>query len=252
MNAPPDNGVDPALFGPPPRAGDAPQRPSSPDLAIRPRQTVQPENWETRSERWGCLMAAAQAGDGHAYEQLLRELDAWLRRFYARRLPSSAAEDARQDALLAIHAKRQTYAPSRAFGPWVTAIARYKWIDRVRDASRFAAQALDDDIPIEDHGEPAINAAAVDDLLGQLKPAQASVIRLVKLKGLSIARASGATGQSVALVKVNIHRGLKKLAALVACDIIAAANVRQSFGASTRKSLEPSSDPRAAQSRAKE
>ena len=219
MNALRDSTVDPSSFGPSPRVGDAPQRPSSPDPAIRPQQTVRSENWETRSERWGCLMAAAQAGDSHAYEQLLRELDAWLRRFYARRLPSSAAEDARQDALLAIHAKRYTYEPSRAFGAWVMAIARYKWIDRIRDASRFAALTLDDEIPVEDHGEPAISAAAVDDLLGRLKPAQASVIRLVKLKGLSIARASGATGQSIALVKVNIHRGLKKLAALVARDV---------------------------------
>jgi len=160
-------------------------------------------------------MTAAQAGDSHAYEQLLRELDAWLRRYYARRLPSPAADDARQDALLAIHAKRHTYAPSRPFGAWMTAIARYKWIDRVRDASRFAALPLDDEIPIEDHGRAAISAAVMDNLLGRLKPAQASVIRLVKLNGLSIARASGATGQSKALVKINIHRGLKKLAALV-------------------------------------
>jgi RNA polymerase sigma factor (sigma-70 family) len=234
MSALRDNAIDPSIFGPPPpRAGDPPRRPSS-DSAVRPRQTVRSRNWETRSEQWGRLMAAAQVGDGQAYEQLLRELDAWLRRFYARRLPSPAAEDARQDALLAIHAKRYTYTPSRAFGAWVMAIARYKWIDRIRDASRYAALALDDAIPIEDHGEPAIDAAAVDDLLGRLKPAQASVIRLVKLKGLSIARASGATGQSVALVKVNIHRGLKKLAALVACDVTVAANV----GVSARKSLD--------------
>jgi RNA polymerase sigma factor (sigma-70 family) len=217
MNAPHDNTT---------RVGDAAQRPSSSDLAVRPLQgtqtAVRSEDWNRRSERWGCLMAAAQAGDGQAYEQLLRELDVWLRRYYARRLPSPAAEDARQEALLAIHAKRHTYAPSRAFGAWVTAIARYKWIDRIRDASRFAALSLDDEIPIEDHGVAAISAAAVDDLLGRLKPAQASVIRLVKLKGLSIARASGATGQSAALVKVNIHRGLKKLAALVACDVITA------------------------------
>jgi len=32
---------------------------------------------------------------------------------------------------------------------------------------------------------------------------------------MSIARASGATGQSAALVKINIHRGLKKLTALI-------------------------------------
>jgi RNA polymerase sigma factor (sigma-70 family) len=238
MNALHDNASSPPVFGSPPRVGDSPQRPPSSDPAMRPRKAVRSKTWETRSERWGCLMAAAQAGDGHAYEQLLRELDAWLRRFYGRRLPRSAAEDARQDALLAIHASRHTYAPSRAFGAWVMAIARYKWIDRVRDASRFAAVSLDDEIPVEDHGGSAISAAAVDHLLGRLKPAQASVIRLVKLRGLSIARASGATGQSVALVKVNIHRGLKKLAALVACDVIAAANVRGSFVASPHKSFD--------------
>jgi RNA polymerase sigma factor (sigma-70 family) len=179
------------------------------------RKAVQAESWNGCSERWGRLMARAQTGDDLAYEQLLRELDAWLRRYYARRLPYPASDDARQDTLLAIHAKRHTYAPSRSFGAWVAAIARYKWIDRIRDASRYSAMALDEDIAVEDHGGAALSAAALDHLLGRLKPAQESVIRLVKLKGLSIARASGATGQSTALVKINIHRGLKKLASLV-------------------------------------
>jgi RNA polymerase sigma factor (sigma-70 family) len=179
-------------------------------------------NWDSRSERWGCLMVAAQNGDSQAYEQLLREIDVWLRRYYARRLPYPASDDARQDTLLAIHAKRHTYAPSRAFGAWVMAIARYKGIDRIRDASRFAALPLDEDISTEDHEVAAVSAAAIDELLGRLKPAQATVIRLVKLNGLSIARASGVTGQSAPLVKVNIHRGLKRLAALVSCDVIAA------------------------------
>jgi len=175
-------------------------------------------------------MATAQAGDSHAHEQLLREMDAWLRRYYARRLPHPASEDARQDALLAIHAKRHTYVPSRSFVAWVNAIARYKWVDRVREASRFAVVSLDDEIPIEDHGEAAISAATVNDLLGRLKPAQANVIRLVKLKGLSIKRASSATGQSAALVKISIHRGLKKLAALVSCVAIAATESAESSG----------------------
>jgi len=182
-------------------------------------------------------MVAAQGGESRAYEQLLRELDAWLRRYYARRLPRPAAEDARQEALLAIHAQRHAYTPSRSFGPWVAAIARYKWIDRVRDASRFAALSLHDEIPIEDHGDATINAIAVDDLLGRLKPAQASVIRLVKLQGVSIEGASGATGQSVALVKVNIHRGLKRLAALVACD---AGTLATSVNSSKPRSLSSS------------
>lgn len=179
------------------------------------RSRARQESWDTRSERWGRLMTAAQAGDSDAYEQLLRELNRWLRSFYARKLPGPAAEDATQDALLAIHNKRHSYQPSRPFGAWVTAIARYKWIDRIRDASRFAALSLDDEIAIEDHGEAAISVASLDNLLGRLKPAQASVIRLVKLRGLSVAHASGVTGQSAALVKINIHRGLKKLTAMV-------------------------------------
>src|SRR5262245_31247559 len=185
MNAPCDNAVVSSNFG------------------VRARQPagagLAPRNWDRRTERWGRLMVAAQAGERQAYEQLLRELDAWLRRYYARRLPHPAAEDATQETLLALHAKRHTYAPSRSFGAWVMAIARHKWIDRLREASRFRSVLLDDELPVEDQGEAAISAAALDNLLGQLKPAQASVIRLVKLRGLSIARASDATGQSAAL-----------------------------------------------------
>lgn len=201
MNAPCDNAVASSSFGV--RA----RQPAGTDLP--------PQNWDRRSERWRRLMITAQAGERQAYERLLREMDAWLRRYYARRLPRPAAEDATQETLLAIHAKRHTYARSRSFGAWVMAIARHKWIDRLREASRFRSVSLDDEVPVEDQGEAVISAATLDNLLDQLKPAQASVIRLVKLRGLSIARASDATGQSAALVKINIHRGLKKMAALV-------------------------------------
>jgi RNA polymerase sigma factor (sigma-70 family) len=201
--------------------GDPIEEPSRSEYDVRGRPraatTVRWADWASRSARWSHLMKEAQGGDDKAYEQLLRELDAWLFRYYARRLPHPAAEDARQDALLAIHAKRHTYEPTRPFGAWLVAIAHYKWVDRIRDASRYAALSLDEEgeMPIGDHGEAAISAATLDLLLCQLKPAQESVIRLVKLKGLSVARASGVTGQSAALVKINIHRGLKKLAALV-------------------------------------
>src|SRR5262249_36092789 len=110
---------------------------------------------------------------------------------------------------------------SKPFGPWIAAIARYKWIDHVRAASRCAALPLHDEIPTEDSGEAAMSAVEVDDLLKRLKPAQARVIRLVKLHGVSIEGASDATGQSASLVKVNIHRGLKRLAALAAGDATA-------------------------------
>ena len=80
----------------------------------------------------GRLMAAAQRGDKAAYRLLLDELRSWLARYYRRRLTEAHVDDAVQDALLAIHNKRHTYDPARAFAPWLAAIARYKWIDRLR------------------------------------------------------------------------------------------------------------------------
>jgi RNA polymerase sigma factor (sigma-70 family) len=188
------------------------------DVDARPevgRNAARWERWQKCSDRWGRLMMAARAGDQRSYEQLLRELDSWLRAYYARRLPHPSAEDARQEALLAIHAKRETFCSSKPFGAWVTAIARHKWVDRLRDATRYQTSPLLDEIAIGDHEEASIDTATLNELLSRLKPAQQDVIRLVKLKGLSIAGAAGATGQSAALVKVNIHRGLRKLASLV-------------------------------------
>lgn len=220
MNAVRDRTVDTSTFTAPPGADPVDRRSTSSPVGRGRRAPAltapRTRNWRARSEAWGCLMVAAQGGQEQAYERLLRELDAWLRRYYARRLPPAAAEDARQDVLLAIHAQRHSYSPAKPFGPWVAAIARFKWIDHVRQASRFAALSLSDDMTVEDRGNSAIDAVAIEHLLRRLKPAQASVIRLVKLLGVSIEDASGATGQSVALVKVNIHRGLKKLAALAA------------------------------------
>lgn len=170
---------------------------------------------DSPGQTWDCLMAAAQVGDAHAYRSLLVELVPWLRRYYARRLPPAITEDAVQDVLLAIHEKRHTYDPSRPFGPWLAAIARYKWIDRLQSLKAEAAEPLDETMGVPDHGDSVIAGATFQQLLAELKPPQAEAIRLVKLEGFSIEEASKATGQSVSLIKVNIHRGLRRLANIV-------------------------------------
>jgi len=164
---------------------------------------------------WSNLMAAAQRGEAAPYRRLLAELRPWLVRYFSRRLPPSAVEDAVQETLIAIHNKRQTYEPERPFGPWLAGIARYKWIDRLRSAGRHAADELPETLGTPDHESAVTSAIALEQLLATLKPAQAEVIRLVKLSGLSIEEAADRTGQSAALVKVNIHRGLGRLAKLV-------------------------------------
>lgn len=166
---------------------------------------------QDRTDHWRLLMAAAQAGDQESYRQLLTAIEPWLRNYYARRLPPAAVADAAQDAMIAVHQKRHTYDPERPFRPWLAAIARYKWIDRLRSMGREPAEELVDEHGVDSHEAAVTSAIVLDELLARLKPAQSSVIRLVKIQGLSIEEAASLTGQSAALVKVNIHRGLARL-----------------------------------------
>ncbi|MBV2150111.1 sigma-70 family RNA polymerase sigma factor [Sphingobium sp. AS12] len=168
-----------------------------------------------KSDDWGELMAAAQAGHGGAYRRLLGELRGWLERFYGRRLPPAMVDDAVQDTLIAIHEKRHTYDSARPFRPWLAAIARYKWIDRLRAMARTSSEELSDDIAVGDHESAVTSAVLLKQLLSRLKPAQAEAIRLVKIEGCSVEEASARTGQSGSLIKVNIHRGLARLAVMI-------------------------------------
>jgi RNA polymerase sigma factor (sigma-70 family) len=164
---------------------------------------------------WGSMMAAAQDGNADAYRRLLAELTPWLRQYYLRRLPAAATDDAVQDVLLAIHEKRHTYDRSRPFGPWLAAIARYKWIDRLRSRKREASEPLNENLGMPDHEDTVVAQSTFRRLLASLKPAQAEVIRLVKIEGYSIEEASKSSGQSVSLVKVNIHRGINRLTSAI-------------------------------------
>ena len=164
---------------------------------------------------WARLMIAAQGGDKAAYRVLLDELQVWLLRYYRRRLPPDLVDDVVQEALIAVHTKRHTWDPARPFGPWLAGIARYKWIDRLRNLKATRAEELSESLSVGDRGNDVISAKVLDDLLATLKPAQADAIRLVKLEGRSIEEAAALTGQSPSLVKVNIHRGLGRLAKTV-------------------------------------
>ena len=161
------------------------------------------------------MMAAAQAGDAASYRVLLGEICAWLRCYYHRRLPPAMVDDAVQDALLAVHAKRHTYDAERPFVAWLDAIARYKWIDRLRAMTSHPAGAPREHRPIADHGNAVSSASALEILLKDRKPAQADVVRPVELQRVGSKQASGRTGQTISRVKVTIHRGLERLSEMI-------------------------------------
>lgn len=162
------------------------------------------------------LMAAAQNGDKPAYNVLLSETGMWLERYFRRRVPPHQLDDLVQDVMLALHNKRNSYDPSRPFLPWLAAIARYRWVDHLRKVYKHESDLLEEGDAVEDSEEDVVNArVSLERLFVHLPERQVEVIELVKIEGHSIKEAAEKTGQSESLVKVNIHRGLKKLSALI-------------------------------------
>ena len=169
------------------------------------------------------LWLRAQDGDEAAYRAALQRMAVRLRAYLRRRLQAwpDEVEDLVQETLLAIHLHRGTWEASLPVSAWMIAIARHKLIDLWRRRGRRDAElaSLDD---LEDHEAPSTDDreehAARRDLgvlLRAIPPAQREAIVLTKIEGLTVAEVSVRTGASVASVKVQVHRGLKKLAELV-------------------------------------
>jgi RNA polymerase sigma-70 factor (ECF subfamily) len=167
------------------------------------------------------LWLRAQAGDEIAYRECLVRIATRLRGYLRRRMHDlpDEVEDLVQETLLTLHLQRGTYDPTLPVSAWVVAIARHKLVDLWRRRGR--RERLHD--PIDDVDEQLLAAAAEEagaardlgKLLQELPVAQRQAIVLTKLEGLSVAEAAARTGASESAIKVQVHRGLKKLAAIV-------------------------------------
>ncbi|WP_122662403.1 sigma-70 family RNA polymerase sigma factor [Pseudomonas viridiflava] len=160
-------------------------------------------------------------GDESAYRNFLAGLSTHLRGFLRGKLKGQPEdiEDLLQEVLLAVHNSRQTYRSEQPLTAWVFAIARYKLSDRFRARSRREVfhDSLEDagELLAEPHLEPAQASRDLEKLLNELPDRQRLPIQLVKLEGLSVIQTAQITGLSESAVKIGVHRGLKKLAALI-------------------------------------
>lgn len=168
------------------------------------------------------LWLKAQAGDEVAYGQALGMMAARLRAHLRRRLPRAQndVEDIVQEALLALHVQRGTYDASVPVSAWFFAIARYKLVDYWRKHGRREAlhDVFDDSVLDSALVSTAPDATAqrdLEQLLKALPDAQRRAIELTKLQGLSVFEAAQKLGASESAIKVQVHRGLKKMMQLV-------------------------------------
>lgn len=168
---------------------------------------------------WSKLMALAQNGDRSAYAALLQDLAPHIRSLSRRYFSvEEDVEDSLQDVLLTVHGIRHTYDPSRPFGPWILAIARRRFADRLRRRCRIR----DREVPLTAHLEilaapdsighlADLDRAVLHRAIRTLPLAQRRAVDLLRLRDLSLREASAESGIKQGALKVALHRAIQSL-----------------------------------------
>ncbi|MCW8924926.1 MAG: sigma-70 family RNA polymerase sigma factor [Xanthomonadales bacterium] len=173
--------------------------------------------YESDELRWSRMMANAQAGIESDYRALLSELTQVIHGFLRNRFGNGHfVEDCVQEALIAIHQARHTYDRRRPFRPWLFAIVRHKAIDtlrkqRTRQTVTDQYQETQEVLEQSDHANQAEAEMTRSRLLDALPEPHREVLVLTKIVGLSVAETAEKLGISQSLVKVRVHRAIRKL-----------------------------------------
>ena len=127
-------------------------------------------------------------------------------------------DDVVQDVLLTVHRVRHTYQPGRPVEPWLAAIVVRRSIDAIRKRGHIGRREVFNEAAYETFADPRAKEPLDADasrtlarMTESLPRGQKEAIILVKIKEMTLAEASLASGQSIASLKVNIHRAMKKL-----------------------------------------
>jgi RNA polymerase sigma-70 factor (ECF subfamily) len=170
------------------------------------------------------VLAAAQEGSEAAFSRLWRDGNPALLR-YVRVIAPEVAEDVVADAWVQVVRGLAGFrGDEQAWRAWLFTTARRRVIDHVRRRSRRPARPLDEvpagllpaapdaaDLAIE-----RISTRSAIALLAGLPTVQAEVILLRVVAGLDTDTVALMVGRSPGAVRVAAHRGLRRLAGMLA------------------------------------
>ena len=179
-------------------------------------------------EDFGALLSAAQAGDEAAFARLVRDAHPALLR-YLHVVSAADAEDVAGDTWVSVvRGLHRFRGDESAWRAWLFATARRRAVDEGRRrARRPAAVGLDPgDLPQHGHLDPAdvtlANLGLEDAMqaIRRLPAAQAEVLMLRLVAGLSTAAVAEIVGSSPGAVRVAAHRALRRLAADLSAEAV--------------------------------
>jgi RNA polymerase sigma-70 factor, ECF subfamily len=171
-------------------------------------------------------LAAARRGDEAAFSALWRDLQPPLLR-YLGVAASAAADDLASETWARVAQDLARFEGDEAgFRGWVFTIARHRLIDwRRREARARTVPRPNDQLShlgaADDPAADALEHVSTDGalaLIAQLPADQAEVVMLRAVAGLDVARVAKIVGKRPGAVRMLAHRGLRRLAELLAVD----------------------------------
>jgi len=170
------------------------------------------------------LLHAAQAGDEAAFAELFRWVQPRLLR-YLHTVGGRLADDVAAETWLSVvRGLRRFRGDGAGWQSWIFTIARARLVDAQRRADR-SPQPVDTERVLRDVPGPSDVSGTVDEmfsteaalaLIGQLPRQQAEVVLLRHVAGLDVAHTARVLGRRPGTVRVTDHRGLRRLAELLA------------------------------------
>jgi RNA polymerase sigma-70 factor (ECF subfamily) len=153
------------------------------------------------------LVKAASSGDRDAFGRLYERFGPMVHGVLLARVPFGEVDDLVQDVFLLAFQRLSTLRTPGAFGPWLAAIARNRAADYHR---RPPGEPMADDIPAADE-RPRAEARAALAAIQSLPAAYRETLVLRLVEGMTGQEIAERTGLTPASVRVNLHRGMKRL-----------------------------------------
>lgn len=153
------------------------------------------------------LVVAAKGGDRDAFGRLYERFGPMVHGVLLARVPFVEVDDLVQDVFLSAFQRLSTLRAPGAFGAWLAAIARNRAVDYHR---RQPVEQLAEDIPADD-ARPQAEARAVLAAIQSLPGAYRETLVLRLVEGMTGQEIADRTGLTPASVRVNLHRGMKRL-----------------------------------------
>jgi RNA polymerase sigma-70 factor (ECF subfamily) len=172
----------------------------------------------------------ARAGDEAGFRILWSELQPLLRR-YLQGLGCDDIDDVASETWLQAIRDLSRFTGSEAdFRGWLFTLARHRAIDAARSRARFQDKVLsvvpaerEDGEPVADEVLHRLSGQHVSALIAGLSRDQAAIIQLRVIAGLDTEVTARMLGKSQDAIRACLHRGLRRLSADPAIQVLATA-----------------------------